>query len=304
MSEFTKGEYTRAICQIGLMHPCCHPQSHVGKLCSTKNYHVMFLTGPKNKRSTRYNDGFTDYEAVIEQVVEHLSAAFPEKMVDSEVPKAGDLIVVLAYVEACGTIIFMSICVSIWNEHEKENDVLCGLTLPSLPLTLDSNQKFVLPGTQSAEFRRKGMFLAVLHSLQVWIASRSDYGSRPLDQMWTMAVSCPKILVPYFADHGFSPDKGRLTDENTYWMKIESPMRVSAREAGAMMSPGNTRNDRFCCKQITLQQLGVLAWKHDPEDTTTSVLLVCIQRSSLFNTKVRDDSDGDFKHHYFVRFDF
>jgi hypothetical protein len=211
------------------------------------------------------------------------------------------LIVVLACVEACGTIRLMSMCVSIWNEHEKENEVLCGLMLPSLPLTSNSNKKFVLPGTQATEFRRKGMFLAVLHSLQVWIAFRSDYDSRSLDQMWTMAVFCPNILVPYFADHGFSPDKGRLTDEKTYWMKIESPMRVSAWEAGAMMIPGNIRNDRFCCKRIALQQLGVLAWKHDPEDKTMSVLLVCIHRYSLFNTKVRDDSDGDFKHHYFVR---
>jgi hypothetical protein len=78
-SEFTKGEYTRAICRIGLMHPFFHPQYHVGKLCSTKNYHVMFLTGPNDKRSTGYYDEFTDYEAVIEQVVEHLSASFPEK---------------------------------------------------------------------------------------------------------------------------------------------------------------------------------------------------------------------------------
>jgi hypothetical protein len=70
------------------------------------------------------------------------------------------------------------------------------------------------------------------------------------------------------------------------------------------MIPGNTRNDRFCCKRISLRQLGVLAWKHDPEDTTMSVLLVCIHRSSLFNTRVRDDSDGDFKHHYFIRCDF
>jgi hypothetical protein len=240
-----------------------------------KNYHVMFLTGPNDKRSTWYNDGFTDYEAAIEQVVEHLSIAFPEKMVASEVPKAGALIVVLACVEACGTVRLLSMCVSIWNEHEKENKVPPGLTSPSLPLTSNSNKKFVLPGTQATEFCRKGMFLAVLHSLQVCIAFRSDYDSRPLDRMWTMAVSCPRqILVPYFADHGFSPDKGRLTDEKTNWMKIESPMRVSARESGEMMSPGNTRNERFCCKRIALQQLGDLAWKYDPDYTTMSFLLV------------------------------
>jgi hypothetical protein len=118
------------------------------------------------------------------------------------------------------------------------------------------------------------------------------------------AVSCTRMLVPYFADHGFSQDKGRLTDEKTYWMKIESPIHVSAREAGEMMSPGNTINDRFFCKLNALHKLGVLAWKHDLNDTTMSVLLVCIQRSSIFNTRVRDDSDGDFKHQYFVRCDF
>jgi hypothetical protein len=277
------------------MHPFCHPQSHVDKLCSTRNYHVMLLTGPHDKRSTGYNDGYTDCEAVIEQVVEHLSAAFPEKMVASEVAKAGALIVVLACVESCGTIRLLSMCISIWNEHEKENDVLFSLTLPSFPLTSNSNKKFVLPGTQATEFLRK---------LQVWIAYQSDYDGRPLDHMWTIAVSCPRILVPYFADHGFSQDKGRFTDEKTYWMKIESPMRVSAREAGEMICPGNTRNDRFCCKRIALHKLGVLAWKHDPDDTTMSVLRVCIQRSYLFNTKVRDDSDGDFNHQYFVRCDF
>jgi hypothetical protein len=161
--------------------PICQPQSHVGKLCSTKNYHVMFLTGPNDKRSTWYNDGFTDYEVVIEQVVERLSIAFAEKMVASEVPKAGALIVVLACVEAFGTIRLMSMCVSIWNEDEKENEVLCGLTSPSLPLTSNSNKKFVLPGTQATEFRRRGIFLAVLHSLQVCIAFQSNYDSRPLD---------------------------------------------------------------------------------------------------------------------------
>jgi hypothetical protein len=91
-----------------------------------KKYHVMFLTGPNDKLSTGYNDGLTDYKFVIEEVVEHFSAAFPEKMVASEVPKAGALIVVLACVEACGKIRLLSMCVSIWNEHEKEKEVLCG----------------------------------------------------------------------------------------------------------------------------------------------------------------------------------
>jgi hypothetical protein len=119
-----------------------------------------------------------------------------------------------------------------------------------------------------------------------------------------MAVPCPKMLVPYFADHGSFPEKCRSSDKKKIWMKIEAPMRVSAREGGYMMSPENTRNDSFCCKRITLQNLGMIASKHDPHDTTMSVLLVCIQRSSLFNIKVRDNIDGDFKHHYFVRCDF
>jgi hypothetical protein len=102
----------------------------------------------------------------------------------------------------------------------------------------------------------------------------------------------------------FFPDKSRSSDKKTFWMKIEAPMCVSAREAGEMMIPANTRNDRFCCKRIALQNLGVIAWKHDTQDTTMSVLLVCIQRSSLFNRKVREHIDCDFKHHYFVRCDF
>jgi hypothetical protein len=144
----------------------------------------------------------------------------------------------------------------------------------------------------------------VLYSLQVWIAYRTEYDSLPLDNMWTTHVPCPKMLVPYFADHGFFPDKSRSSDKNTFWMKIEGPMRVSAREAEEMISPSNTINDRLCCKRIALQNLGVIAWKLDPQDTTTSVLLVCIQRSSLFNRKVRDNIYGDFKHHNFVRCDF
>jgi hypothetical protein len=100
------------------------------------------------------------------------------------------------------------------------------------------------------------------------------------------------------------PRQKSLVGQEKMWMKLEAPMRVSAREAGEMMSPVNTRNDHFCCQRIILQKLGVIAWKHDPQYTTMSVLLVCIQSSSLFNRKVRDNIDGDFKHHYFFRCDF
>jgi hypothetical protein len=148
-SEFTKGAYTRASCQIGLMHPFCHPQSKVGKLSSTKKYHVMFMNGPNEKRCCGYNNSFTDYEAVIEMVIGSLSATFPEKMVASVVPKCGALIVALACVEASGDIRLLSMCVSVWNESEKDHEVLCGLTLPHFPISSKSNKKLCLPGTQA-----------------------------------------------------------------------------------------------------------------------------------------------------------
>jgi hypothetical protein len=50
-----------------------------------------------------------------------------------------------------------------------------------------------------------------------------------------------------------------------------------------MMTPANKKNDRFCCKIIALQKLGVTAWEGDKQYTTLSVLLLCTQRSSLFN---------------------
>jgi hypothetical protein len=86
------------------MHPFCHPQSNVGKFSSSKQYHVMFMTGPHEKRSCGCNDGFTDYEAVIKMVVESLSVAFPEKMVASVVANSGSLTVALSCVEASGEI--------------------------------------------------------------------------------------------------------------------------------------------------------------------------------------------------------
>jgi hypothetical protein len=118
-SEFMKGAYTRASCRIGLMHPCCHPQSKVGKLSSTKNYHVVFMNGPNEKRSCGYNDGFTDYESVIEMVIDSLSAASPEKMVASVVPKYGALIVALVCVEASGYIRLLLMCVSFGTRVKK-----------------------------------------------------------------------------------------------------------------------------------------------------------------------------------------
>jgi hypothetical protein len=66
----------------------------------------------------------------------------------------------------------------------------------------------------------------------MWIEYQTEYECRPLYSMWTMAVPCLNMLVPYFADHGFPQDKSRSSDEKKNWMKIEAPMRVSALEAG------------------------------------------------------------------------
>jgi hypothetical protein len=73
---------------------------------------------------------------------------------------------------------------------------------------------------------------------------------------------------------------------------------------GVMMTPDNTKNDRFCYKRIALQNLGVTAWEEDKQDTPMSVLLLCIQRSSLFNRKMRVGEGASFKDHYFVRCDY
>jgi hypothetical protein len=71
-----------------------------------------------------------------------------------------------------------------------------------------------------------------------------------------------------------------------------------------MMMPDNTKNNRFCCKIIALQKLGVTSWEEDKQYTPLNVLLLCIQRSSLFNKKVRAGEGASFKDHYFVRCDY
>jgi hypothetical protein len=75
----------------------------------------MFMNGPYEKRSCGYNDGFKDYEAVIEMVIDNLSADFPENIVASVVPKSGALIVAPACVEDLGDIRLLSMCLSVWN---------------------------------------------------------------------------------------------------------------------------------------------------------------------------------------------
>jgi hypothetical protein len=159
--------------------------------------------------------------------------------------------------------------------------VLCGLTLPSLHISSKSIKKFCLPGTQENIILQSSPGQHVDHTC-------------PL----------PQDVVALLCRPWVSPRQKLLIRQDFFLMKIEASMRVSAREEGEMMSPANTRKDRFCCKRIALQNLGVIAWKHDPHDITMSVLLVCIQCSSKLNIKVRENIDGDFKYHYFVRCDF
>jgi hypothetical protein len=71
-----------------------------------------------------------------------------------------------------------------------------------------------------------------------------------------------------------------------------------------MMTPNNTKNDRFCSNRIALEKLGVTAWEEDKQDTTLSVLMLCIQRSYLFNQNMRVGDGVSFKDHYFVRCDY
>jgi hypothetical protein len=55
ISDISNGDYTRATCRVGLIHPCCHPQSKVVKLASTNQYHMVFING------TEKHDGYNDF---------------------------------------------------------------------------------------------------------------------------------------------------------------------------------------------------------------------------------------------------
>jgi hypothetical protein len=112
------------------------------------------------------------------------------------------------------------------------------------------------------------MFLIVLHSLQLWIAYRWEFDQRPLDNMLSMAILYPKVSVPYFVDHGYFLDNSAQLGDKVVRMRKEAPMRVSAREAGNLMTSNNTKNDRFCCKRIALKNMGVTSWREDKKDTT------------------------------------
>jgi hypothetical protein len=93
ISDLSNGDYTRATCRVGLIHPFCHPQSKVGKLASTKQY-CMFLINVTEEHDG-YNDGFMNYEALLEQIVNKLSPAFPSSCVPHIAPRRDSLIVAL-----------------------------------------------------------------------------------------------------------------------------------------------------------------------------------------------------------------
>jgi hypothetical protein len=51
-----------------------------------------------------------------------------------------------------------------------------------------------------------------------------------IKNMWSMSILSPKDCVPYFADHGYYLDKSAQSGDKVVMMRIEAPMRVSARE--------------------------------------------------------------------------
>jgi hypothetical protein len=230
ISDLLNGDYTRATCRVGLIHPCCHPRYKVGKFASTKQYHMVFINGTEEHDG--YNDGFMNYEALFEQIVDKLSSAFPSSCVPHIAPRRDSLIVALVCVEECGypTLLSMSLCR--WDQQRREHELVCCFTLPIQVNISNSKTLFRLPGSQSTSLRSKGMFLLVLHSLQLWIAYRSDFDKRPLESMWRMSILSPKDCVPYFDDHGYCLDNSAQAGDKVARMRIEAPMRISAREGG------------------------------------------------------------------------
>jgi hypothetical protein len=96
ISDLSKGDYTRATCRLGLIHPFYHPQSQVGKLAISKQYHVVLMNGTYERGG--YNYGFMNYECLFEEIVHGLSEAFPSRYVPSLAPRSECLIVALVWV--------------------------------------------------------------------------------------------------------------------------------------------------------------------------------------------------------------
>jgi hypothetical protein len=97
--DFSNGDYTQATCCVGLIHPFFHPQSKLGKLASTKQYHMVFINGTEEHDG--YNDGFMNYEALFEQILNKLSSAFPSSCIPHIAPRRDSFIVALVCVEEC-----------------------------------------------------------------------------------------------------------------------------------------------------------------------------------------------------------
>jgi hypothetical protein len=162
ISDLSNGDYTRATCRVSIIHPCCHPQSKVGKLASTKKYHTVFINGTEEHYV--YNDGFMHYEALLEHIDNKLSSAFPSSCVPHIAPRRDSLIVALVCVEECvdPTLLSMSFCS--WYPQRRNHELVCGLTLPSQVNRSNSRTLFRLPGSQSTTLRSRGMFILFLHS--------------------------------------------------------------------------------------------------------------------------------------------
>jgi hypothetical protein len=62
-----------------------------------KQYHMVFMNGTEER--VAYNDGFMNYEALFEQIVNNLLSALPSRGVPSLAPRSECLILALICVE-------------------------------------------------------------------------------------------------------------------------------------------------------------------------------------------------------------
>jgi hypothetical protein len=156
LSDLSKGDHTQATCHLGQIHPFCHPQSKVGKLATSKRYNMVLMNG--TEECAGYNDGFLNYEALLEQIFNKLPSDFPSRVVPYIAPRRYCLIAALVCVEEFGdpTLLSMSLCR--WEPQRREHELVCGLTLPIQSIRSNSNTLFKLPGSKSTSLRSNGMF--------------------------------------------------------------------------------------------------------------------------------------------------
>jgi hypothetical protein len=155
---------------------------------------MVFINGTEEHDG--YNDGFVNYKALFEQIVNKLSLAFSSSCVPQIAPRSGSLMVALVCVEEYGdpTLLSMSLCS--WDPKRRERELVCGLTVTSQVNRSNSKTLFRLHASQSTSLCSKWMFLLVLHSLQLWITYRSDFDKWPLENMWNMSILSHKDYVP------------------------------------------------------------------------------------------------------------